>query len=131
MRHGQHRVARGQAEGLSRASSLGQLGKEGAATPLLQPRAASRAASETYQCQPRCCCLSEVWQTESPSDVCLVSAQHSTKGLSVLLEGRERTFACDETGRGRVGGKSVLLSCLFRLNILEGNFASDRVSVWD
>lgn len=71
------------------------------------------------------CLLTEVWQTDSPFHVCLVSAQHSTKSLSVLLERREQTFAQDETNMGKVGGQPVLLSCLFRLNILEGKFASD------
>lgn len=73
------------------------------------------------------CLLSEVWQTDSPFDVRLVSAQQSTKGL---IEGREQTFAResgDEADTGKVGGKRVLLSCLFRLNVLEGKFAS----VWD
>jgi len=74
------------------------------------------------------CLLSEVWQTDSSFAFRLVSAQHSTKGLSVLLEGREQTFSQENRGEadtGKVGGKPVLVSHLFRPNILEGKFASD------
>lgn len=88
MKHGQHRVAQGQAEGLSRASSLGQLGKE------QQHLCCNQGLLPGWQAKPvsashaaAFCLLAEVWQTDSPFDVCLVSAQHSTKSLSVLLEG--------------------------------------------
>lgn len=118
MRHGQHRVAQGQAEGLSRASSLGQLGKEqqhlSATKGCFQAGKQNLSVPATLLLSIRL--LSEVWQTDSPFDVLLVSAQYNTKGFSVLLEGREQTFAQESRDEA---DKPALLSCVFRLNILE------------